>query len=483
MSEKNNDKIKQLQDKLLRKRENNWKDISHKEAEIAEQYCRDYLNFSAVAKSVRKASHKAIAEAEAAGFKNLDDINNRQEKLKPGSTVYRCCRDRTVMLARIGRRPMSEGLFVLGAHTDAPRLDGKPNPLYEDSEMALLDTHYYGGIKKYQWVTMPLAIHGMIVRGDGSRIDFNIGEDEDDPVFVVTDLLPHLAKDQSSKKLAEGVPGENLNVLFGSRPIKDEDTKEAVKLNILQSLNDKYGITEEDLSSAEIEIVPAGKPRELGLDRSMMLAYAHDDRISAYASLRAILDQEEEIPEYTSIVLLCDKEEIGSVGATGMESTFFENSIAELMSAHEDGFTDLSFRRCLEHSKVLSADVCAAHDPNYPDVSAPNNNMPKINGGTVLTKYTGSRGKSHASEATAEFMGFVRKIFNDNNVNWQTGELGKVDQGGGGTIAMFLARYGMDVIDCGPPLLSMHAPWEVAGKLDAYMTYKGFKSFLSYIGE
>lgn len=470
----------ELEEKLLWKGGNKLQQISPEETTKAEEYCRGYLQFSGRAKTVREACTWAVNMAKQAGFREFSELENADETLQAGTKVYNVSRGRTLMLARVGKRPMDEGLFILGAHTDAPRLDGKPNPLYEDSELGLLDTHYYGGIKKYQWVTMPLAIHGVIVRGDGSTVDVNIGEDENDPVFVITDLLPHLAKDQVQKKLSEGVHGENLNLLFGSVPVKDEKAKDAVKLNLLRSLNEKYGVTEQDLTSAELEIVPAGKPRELGLDRSMMLAYAHDDRVSAYASLRAIIDQDDEPPEYTSIVLLCDKEEVGSVGATGMESTFFENSIAALMDRSKEGFNDLKFRRCLENSRVISADVCAAHDPNYPDVSAPNNNMPKINGGTVLTKYTGSRGKSHASEATAEFMGFVRKIFNDNDVYWQTGELGKVDQGGGGTIALFLAHYGMDVIDCGPPLLSMHAPWEVVAKMDAYMTYKGFKAFLSY---
>lgn len=479
MADKEKSETTELQEKLLWKRRNNWHRISEAEAKEAEDYCRQYLQFVGCAKTVREACRFAVDRAEESDFKKLSECESSGERLQPGSKVYTASRGRTLMLARIGRKPLHEGLFILGAHTDAPRLDCKPNPLYEDSEIGLLDTHYYGGIKKYQWVTMPLAIHGLVVRGDGSTVEINIGEEDDDPVFVISDLLPHLAKDQAQKKLSEGVNGENLNILFGSEPVKDEEAKEAVKLNLLHTLNEKYGITEQDLASADLEIVPAGKARELGIDRSMMLAYAHDDRVSAYASLRALLDQGPEPPEYTSVVLLCDKEEIGSVGATGMESTFFENNVAAVMACTEDGFNDLKFRRCLENSRVISADVCAAHDPNYPEVSAPNNNMPKMNGGTVLTKYTGSRGKSHASEATAEFMGFVRKIFNDNGVYWQTGELGKVDQGGGGTIAMFLAHYGMDVIDCGPPLLSMHAPWEAVAKLDAYMTYKGFKSFLA----
>ena len=344
--------------------------------------------------------------------------------------------------------------------------------------MVLMDTHYYGGIKKYQWVTMPLALHGVVVKQDGSKVEIVVGEDPSDPVLVISDLLPHLAKDQAKKTMAEGVSGEALNVLIGSYPVdsKKSDDKGRIKQAILKLLHNKYGIIEEDFASADLEIVPAGPARELGLDRSMILGYGQDDRGCAYAGMRALLDQKK-IPEYTSVALLCDKEEIGSTGATGMQSTFFENTVAELIQRTSDEYSDLKVRRCLERSKMLSADVSALHDPNYPEVSSPNNNMAVLNAGIVVSKYGGARGKSGSSEASAEFMGEIRRIFNKADVVWQTGETGKVDQGGGGTIAQYLAKYGMDVVDCGIGLLSMHAPWEASGKLDCYMTYKGYLAF------
>lgn len=458
-------------------RENGWKAVSDEDRQRLEAYCTDYLEFVSTAKTEREAHDIAVASARQAGFRDIAGIDAAASTLQPGDKVYRSCRGKTLLLAHIGTRPLTDGVHVVGGHTDAPRLDGKPKPLYEDSELVLLDTHYYGGIKKYQWVTMPLAIHGTVVRRDGSKVRIVIGEDERDPVFVVTDLLPHLGREQAKKSMAEGIPGENLNVLLGSMPRNDAVGKQAVKENILAILHESYGIDEEDLASAELEIVPAGRARELGLDRSMLLSYAHDDRVCAYAALRAILDVEA-TPDFTGIVLLCDKEEIGSVGATGMESVFFENSMAELLARTDGSDGGLALRRCLEKSRMLSADVSAVHDPNYPDVSAPNDNMAKMNCGMVVHKYGGSRGKSHSSEADAEFMALVRSIFAQNGVVWQTGELGKVDLGGGGTIAMFLAKYGMDVVDAGVGLLSMHAPWEVAGKLDTYMAYKGYKAFL-----
>jgi aspartyl aminopeptidase len=458
-------------------RENGWKQVSAAEKKAINTYCQGYIDFVSRAKTEREAHDIALAAAQAAGFSDLDKRPASGSMLKPGDKVFRSCRGKTLMLAHVGRRPLIEGMRLIGGHTDAPRLDTKPNPLYEDSEMALFDTHYYGGIKKYQWVAMPLAIHGIVVRQDGSRVEIVIGEKPEDPVFVITDLLPHLAQEQAKKTMAEGVTGENLNVLLGSVPVKDKKTKEAVKQNLLQLLNDQYGIDEEDLVSADIEIVPAGPARELGLDRSMILGYGQDDRICSYAGLQALLGLDQ-TPEYTCVLLLCDKEEIGSVGATGMESVFFENTVASLLAHSVNDYSDLLLRKSLENSQMISADVSAVHDPNYPDVSAPNNNMAKLNGGVVVSKYTGSRGKSHSSEASAEFMAVIRRIFNQAGVIWQPGELGRVDLGGGGTIAMFLAKYGIDVVDCGVGLLSMHAPWEVASKLDAYMTWKGYRAFL-----
>ncbi len=477
MAKKSDDKVKRPDYRW--QRQNGWHKIDAAEGKLIDAYCRDYLSFLSAAKTEWEAHDIALDLAQKEGYVNIDDIPARTGSIKPGDRIYRTCGGKTLMLAKVGARPLTDGLHLVGGHTDAPRLDSKPNPLYEDGEMALLDTHYYGGIKKYQWVAMPLAIHGMVVRQDGTKVRIVVGEDPGDPVFVITDLLPHLAQEQSKKTMTEGVTGEGLNVLIGSVPIKDKDAKEAIKQNLLTILHDKYDISEEDLTSADIEIVPAGAGRELGFDRSMLLGYGHDDRVCAYAALRALLDLEE-TPEYSSIVLLCDKEEIGSVGATGMESVFFENSIAELIARSSEPYSDLLVRRSLEKSRMLSADVSALHDPNYPDVSSPNNNMAKLNGGVVMHKYGGSRGKSHSSEASAEFMAAVRRIFNEAGVLWQASELGKVDLGGGGTIAMFLARYGMDVIDCGVGLLSMHAPWEVAGKLDTYMAYKGYKAFLRH---
>lgn len=467
-------------DKLLWKRDNGWTRLKRGEAGKINQYCAEYLDFLSEAKTEREAHDLARDMALAAGYRDLDAIPAKGGALKPGDKVFRSCRGKTLMLARIGERPVADGLSIIGGHIDSPRLDNKPNPLYEDGSLAWLDTHYYGGVRNYQWVAMPLAIHGVFIREDGSSVRITVGEKPEDPVFVITDLLPHLAKEQSKKPLNEGISGEGLNVLVGSMPVDDKDVKQAVKANILRLLHDQYKISEEDFVSAELEIVPAGRAREAGFDRSLMLGYGHDDRICSYAGLRAILDSAK-VPARTSVVLLCDKEEIGSVGATGMQSTFFENTVAEL-AARTDGAAGLAVRRALERSKMISADVNAAHDPNYGDVSSPNGNMANLNQGVTVTKYTGSGGKGGASDASAEFVAEIRRIFNEAGVIWQIGELGKVDGGGGGTIAKFLAYYGMDVIDCGVALLSMHAPWEIAAKLDTYMMYKGYKAFLDNAG-
>ena len=464
---------------LLWKRENAWNKLTAAERGRMEAYCRDYLGFVSTAKTEREAYVTAHDMAAKAGYQAFRDVAGTAPAVKPGDRVFRGYNGKTMLLAHIGKRPLADGLHIVGAHTDAPRLDAKPNPIYQDSELVLLDTHYYGGIKKYHWVAMPLAIHGVVIKENGEKVEIRIGEDPSDPVFTITDLLPHLGKEQAKKTLSEGIAGEGLNVLLGSIPVSEEEEKDAkdrAKLNLLRALQQQYGISEEDLISAELEIVPAGPARELGFDRSMLLGYAHDDRVCAYAALRALLDLKT-TPEYTSVVLICDKEEIGSVGATGMDSTFFENTIAELIALQEGENAELKLRRCLERSRMLSADVNVLHDPNYPDVSSPNN-MAMLNAGLVVGKYTGARGKSGSSEASAEFVAQLRRIFNRAKVIWQTGELGKVDLGGGGTIAMFLARYGMDVVDCGVGLLSMHAPWEVAGKLDTFMAYKGYKAFL-----
>jgi len=453
---------------------NGWDGLTKREEKSLEKYCSEYMEFLSKSKTERLAYTESVKLAEAHGYVNISE----KKKLKAGDKIYIGFNGKTIMLVNIGNKPLTDGLRIVGGHTDAPRLDSKPVPLYEDGGVVLLDTSYYGGIRKYHWVSSTLAIHGVVVKEDGSKVDISIGEDLTDPIFTITDLLPHLAAKQSKLPLSTAITGEGLNVLVGSRPIdkKSDKIKNPIKENILKILNEKYGITEEDFVSAELEIVPAGPAREIGFDRSMIGGYGHDDRVCAYAGLRAALDMKE-IPEYTSVVLMCDKEEIGSEGNTGMNSFFFENTVAEVLALENSKSTNLNVRRCLSRSKMLSADVCCLHDPNYPDVSAPNGNMAKMNHGCVLVKYTGSRGKSGGSDASAEFVGEIRSIFNEAKVCWQMGLIGKVDEGGGGTISKFMARYGMEVIDCGVGLFGMHSTVEVAGKIDIYMTYKGYKAF------
>lgn len=437
---------------------------------------RLYMDFLAKAKTEREAHDEAVTLLEAAGFRNMAKNEKDGTRLNPGDRVYRSCEGKTLMAVTIGRKPLTDGMHIVGGHTDAPRIDIKQNPLYENSGLALLDTHYYGGIKKYQWVTIPLALHGVFVKPDGKKIKISIGENPADPVFCITDLLPHLAQDQMKKVLAEGIEGENLDVIVGSAPVAEKDRKEKFKYNVLKLLHERYGVKEEDFLSAELELVPAAQPREAGLDRSMVLAYGQDDRVCAYTALKALLDLTG-TPEYTCAVLLCDKEEIGSVGATGMASNFFENTSAELLNLTTDKYSELALKRALNNSWMLSADVNALFDPLFPAVSEKKNTA-IMNHGVCVTKYTGSRGKSGSSDASAEFLAHIRRIFDRNGVTWQTGELGKVDQGGGGTIAWLMARYGMQVLDCGVGLLSMHAPMELAGKLDIYMAYKAYLAFL-----
>jgi aspartyl aminopeptidase len=467
---------------LKYKRDNGWNKISASEKKKIDNLCKEYLDYLSDSKTEREAHDNAIDIVNKIGCKDVQNLNEKEKELKPGTLFYFSKSGKTLMVVRIGKRPLRDGLRIIGGHTDVPHLDLKPVPLYEDNEICLLDTHYYGGIKKYQWVTMPLALHGVVVKEDGSVVKIVIGEKDDEPVFCITDILPHLGKDQSKKTMGEGVTGEGLNALFGNIPAneKGKDKENTVKANILKILNDSYGITEEDLISAELQLVPAGRARELGIDRSMIIGFGQDDRICSYTALKAFVDTKE-LPEYTSVILLCDKEEVGSIGATGMNSNFFENCVSEMIGMQEGAdYSDLSIRRCMSRSKMISADVGALHDPNYPEVSSPNN-MAKLNAGIIISKYLGSGGKGGSNDATAEFVAEIRKIFNDNDVIWQPAELGKVDQGGGGTIAIFLAKYGMDVIDSGIGLLSMHAPWEVAGKFDTYMAYKGYKAFLKSI--
>ncbi len=455
---------------------NGYERVSPADLKRSDEINKTYLEYIGKAKTEREAHDEAVLLLQAGGFKDMRGYEKTGTKLVPGDKVYRSSEGKTLMALVVGKKPFEAGMHIVGGHTDSPRIDLKQNPLYESGDMALLDTHYYGGIKKYQWVTIPLALHGVFVKPDGKTIKVTIGEDPADPVFCITDLLPHLGADQGKKPMSEAIPGEGLDVMAGSIPVAEKDRKEKFKYNVLKLLNAKYGITEEDFLSAELEMVPATAPREAGIDRSMILAYGHDDRVCAYAGLKALLDMKG-IPEYTSCVLLCDKEEIGSVGATGMASNLFENAASELLNLTSESYNELTLKRGLHNSWMLSADVNALFDPMFPTVSDKRNSA-LLNHGVCVTKYTGSRGKSGSSDASAEFMAHIRRIFDKNGVLWQTGELGKVDQGGGGTIAYLMARYGMQVVDCGVGLFSMHAPMELAGKLDIYMAYKGYLAFL-----
>lgn len=460
-------------------RENAWKKYQTKdEKDKVFAFAEDYRGFLSDCKTERECTAYFADKAKKAGYISLEEIIDANRRLKAGDKVYAVNKDKGIALFVIGSEDMEQGMNILGAHIDSPRLDLKQNPLYEDTDMVLLDTHYYGGVKKYQWVTLPLALHGVIAKKDGTVIPVNIGEKPEDPVFGVSDLLIHLAADQMEKKASKVIEGEDMDVLVGSLPLydeKDEEKKELVKKNVLRILQEQYDIEEEDFLSAEIEVVPAGAARDYGFDRSMIMGYGHDDRVCAYPSFMAMLAVE--APKRTLACLLVDKEEIGSVGATGMQSRFFENTVAELVNACGD-YSELKVRRALKNSKVLSSDVSAAFDPNYPSVME-KRNAAYFGRGLVFNKYTGSRGKSGSNDAGAEYVGSLRRIMDDAGVSYQTAELGKVDQGGGGTIAYILAEYGMDVIDSGVPVLSMHALWEVTNKADVFEAYKGYKAFIS----
>lgn len=452
--------------------ENAWKKYAGNLYPVM-SFGKDYIDFMSLSKTERETVDNSIEIAEKAGFKDLNTVS----ELKAGDKVYFNNRGKSLFLFVLGKEDLAKGLNILGAHVDSPRLDLKQHPLYEDSGLVLLDTHYYGGIKKYQWVAQPLALHGVVCKKDGSLVKVVIGESEDDPVVGVSDLLIHLAADQMKKTGSNVVEGEDLNVLFGSIPTTtEEDEKELVKKNILNLLKEKYDIEEEDFISAEIEVVPAGKARDYGFDRSMVMAYGQDDNVCAYTSLRAIV--EEENPERTSCCILSDKEEVGSQGNTGMHSSAFENTLAELMDKCGQ-YSELNIRRCLRNSMMLSSDVSAAHDPNYPSVSSPNQNNAEFGKGIVFNKYTGSRGKGGSNDANPEFIAKIRKVLDDNGVNYQTSELGKVDQGGGGTIAYILANKDVEVIDAGVAVQNMHACYEVTSKVDIYEAYLAYKAFLN----
>jgi len=461
-----------LKEKLFMDDKNGWEELSEAEKKVVMNFNDGYIDFLNHSKIERECVTSAVELAEKKGFKPLEKF----KKLKAGDKVYTTNRGKNVLLAVIGSEPLEKGLNVVGAHIDSPRLDLKPNPLYEDSGFAYFKTHYYGGIKKYQWVTIPLAIHGVIVLKNGKKVEVKIGDETDDITFVITDLLPHMARKQMEKKLSEGIEGEDLNLLLGSIPYRDEKVSEKVKLNILNILNEKYGIVEKDLMSAELEIVPAFHAKTLGFDKSMVAGYGQDDKVCAYCSLMAIL--ETEAPKKTAITLLVDKEEIGSVGNTGMESRAFETFVGELVHLTGEDKTPNIIGRIFAHSKMLSADVDGAFDPIYASV-AERRNASFFGMGVGLNKYTGARGKSGANDANAEFVAELRQLFDDNKVRFQISELGKVDEGGGGTIAYILANKGFDVIDCGTPVLSMHSPYEVTSKFDVYMSYKAYKVFMA----
>ena len=458
-------------------RRNAWLSYDEKEEKELELVAKSYRSFLDAGKTERECVSELIRQAEAAGYVSLEEKIASGEQIKAGDKIYAEGMKKILAFFHVGQEPLEKGMNILGAHIDSPRIDIKQNPLYEDTDLAYLDTHYYGGVKKYQWVALPLAIHGVIVKKDGTVAEVNVGEDEEDPVVYITDLLIHLAGKQMQKKAAEVIEGENLDILIGSRPLSDlpdDKKKEAVKENILKLLKEKYDVEEEDFLSAELEIVPAGKARDCGLDRSMVAGYGQDDRVCAYTSFLAMLEMEN--PKCTSCCLLTDKEEIGSVGATGMQSRFFENSVAELLEGM-GCYSEMTLRRTLKNSFMLSSDVSAGYDPAYGEAFE-KKNAAYLGRGIVLNKFTGSRGKSGSNDANAEYVAKVRKIFDDHEIAFQTAELGKVDVGGGGTIAFICALYGMNVIDSGVSVLSMHAPWEVTSKADIYEAKKAYKAFL-----
>lgn len=459
-------------DELSMEKKNGFSVSSDAEKKEVFDFCEEYRKCLSACKTEREFAAEANRLLEKEGFVPIDSVKN----LKSGDRVYQINRGKGVFAAVIGSEDIISGVNILGAHIDSPRLDLKPVPLYEDGGFAYFKTHYYGGIKKYQWLTIPLAIHGVIVKSDGTQIKVSVGEKSDEPVFAISDILPHLGQEQAQKKVSEAFPGENLNIILGNIPDMDEDAKEKVKYAVLKLLNEKYDITEEDFISSELEIVPAGETRDLGFDKSMLLGYGHDDRVCAYPSLIAALEVKK--PKRTSVCLLVDKEEIGSMGNTGMKSGFFEYMMAKLISLVKGSYDELMLKETLANSVCLSSDVGVAFDPQFPE-TCEKRNTAIMNCGVMLTKYTGARGKSGSSDASAELVAKIRNIFSSNGVMWQTGELGKVDFGGGGTIAQYVANLNVDVIDCGVPLLCMHAPYEIAGKFDIYSAYKGYKAFLN----
>ena len=455
-------------------RPNAWKNYNKTELKKVEETAKEYRAFIDAGKTERECAEETVAALEKAGYISLEKAVAGKKKLKAGDKIYVNRMGKAVLIFLLGKKPLAEGMNIVGAHIDSPRLDLKQNPLYEDGDFALADTHYYGGIKKYQWVARELALHGVVVKKDGTAVKIAIGEKPEDPVVGVSDLLPHLAQEQMGKKASEAVTGENLDIIMGGKPLKDEE-KEPVKAQLLAILKDQYGIEEEDFISAEIEAVPAGKARDFGLDRSMIMGYGHDDRVCAFAELKAILSLPG-TPEYTCCGMLVDKEEIGSVGATGMRSNYLENAVAEILEL-QGSYTELNVRRALQNSRMLSCDVSAGFDPLYASAFEKKNSA-WLGRGVCFNKFTGSRGKSGSNDANAEYMAKLRRIMDENKVCWQTAELGKVDVGGGGTIAYICALYGMEVIDSGVAVLNMHAPMEVISKADLYESVKAYKAFM-----
>ena len=465
-------------------KKNVWETYDENQLQELEQHAKEYMDFLDNGKTERECIDLIVNKIEQEGYRELQVLIKENQPLKKGDKVYAVWMNKSIVMFQIGEKPMEEGMNILGAHIDSPRLDVKQNPMYEEGGFAYLDTHYYGGVKKYQWVTIPLAIHGVVMKKDGTTIEINVGDHEDDPVFFVSDLLIHLAAEQLEKKASKVIEGEALDIIIGNKPLtinkdsadeKDKkDAKEAVKKGVLSILKESYDIEEEDFISAELEVVPAGKAREAGFDRSMILAYGQDDRVCAFSSLKAMLETEE--TERTACCILVDKEEIGSVGATGMESKFFENMVAEVMNLAGE-YSELKLRRCLASSSMLSSDVSSAFDPSFA-ASFDKKNVAYLGNGMVFNKFTGSRGKAGSNDANAEYMGHIRDIFDKEKVHFQTAELGRVDLGGGGTIAYILALYGMNVIDSGVAVLNMHAPWEATSKADVYEAKRGYQAFL-----